>query len=98
MLFHLTLKPKASYTSDDQKAVLQLWAQWTPPEGFEIKSFHIGADARGFALIEATDAKAIFETTALWADVYVNYDIVPVLPADEAVAIMQSAITKRDAL
>ena len=98
MLFHTTFKPKAGYTSDDQKRVLQLWAKWTPPEGLEIKSFYADMNGRGFLITEANDAKAIYEGIAVWLSVYLDYDIVPVIPVDEAVLMLQNAISQREAL
>jgi len=98
MLFHTTNIPKAGLTHEDRKIVLKLWANFQPPEGFEIKSFNIAADGRGFGLIEAASAEAIYEALSLWADVYINYEIVPVMEADKAIDIENKAIAIRESI
>ena len=95
MLFHTTFRHKIGYTPDDQRLVLKLWKDWTPPEGFEIQSFHMAPDGRGFLLVEAEDAATVFESTALWSAVLIDYDIVPVVDVDQAVQILSAATEKR---
>jgi hypothetical protein len=95
MLFHTTFTPRAGYTEEDGKRVLELWSKWQPPEGLKIKAFYVGVDGRGFIISEANTAEAIYEGVAPWAGVLLDYDIVPVVEVDKAVEIGQKAIAFR---
>ena len=96
MLFHTAFTPRAGYTEEDGKRVLELWAKWQPPEGLEIKAFYVGVDGRGFVISEANTAEAVYEGVAPWAGVLLDYDIVPVVEVDKAVEIGQKAIAFRE--
>jgi len=96
MLFHTTFTYRAGYTEKDAKRVLELWAKWQPPEGMEIKAFHVGVDGRGFLITEADTAEAIYEGVAPWAGVLLDYDIVPVVEIGKAVEIGQKTIAFRE--
>ena len=98
MLFHMSFRPKTGYTHNDQKSVFKLWENFLPPEGYEIKSFYMGTDGRGFAIIESTTAEAMYEALAIWAGVYVDYDIIPVVEIDKAVELTNKAIAKRESI
>ncbi len=95
MLFHTTFRPKTGFTHQDQQAVLKLWSEWSPPAGFTIKSFHVSPDGRGFLITETDSAEAAYESTALWASVYLEYEMTPVIEVDKGVAILTKAIGKR---
>lgn len=97
MLFHVTFTPKAGYTHEDQKRTLALWSDYQPPEGFEIKSFHVAPDARGFLIVEAETIEALYEAPALWSRVLLDYDIVPVLEVDKSVEILSKVVADREA-
>ena len=92
MLFHNTFKNKSGYTEEDRKRVLGLWSKWQPPEGMEIKSFYMGVDGRGFLIIEAKTAEAVFEAVAPWSGVLLDYEIVPIVEVGKAVEIFQQTI------
>jgi len=96
MLFHVTYKEKAGITHEEQKESLKLWANFQPPEGYEIKSFYYGVNGKGFIVIEAASAEAIHEVNAIWSGVYIDYDVVPVIEVDKAVEIANKAIAKRE--
>ena len=96
MLFHVTYRPKAGYTHEDQKMQLKLWENWSPPEGYEIKAFHVAPDGRGFALAESATAEALVEAASLWGGVYIDFDIVPVVEVGKAVEATNKAIATRE--
>ena len=96
MLFHIIFKGKAGYTHEDQKRVLELWSRWQPPEGMEIKTFYVGVDGRGFIIIEAKTAEAIYEAIAPWVSVLFDYEVVPIIEVDKAVELLQKAIAFRE--
>ena len=97
MLFFQTYKPKAGFTHEDQKLMLNLWAQWTPPEGIEIKSFHVAPDGRGFLLIEGATAEAMYEGMAPWSNVLLDYEVVPVIDVETSLELLSAAVAKREA-
>lgn len=98
MLFINTYKPKAGFTHEDQKKMLQLWESWTAPEGFEIKSFHVAPDGRGFILFEASSPEVIYEGSSLWSNVLIDYEFTPVMEIDKAVELLNKAIATRESL
>ena len=60
----------------------------------EFKGFY-AADGGGFCLCEATSAEAIFEATAPWAGVYVDYEIAPIVEIQKAVELLNKGIAFR---
>jgi hypothetical protein len=96
MLFHTTFTPKVGTTTEDQAAMLQLWAKWTPPEGFEIKSFHISAEGEGFVITEAESAEALMEVTFVWGGAILDYKVVPVVEVEGAVQLLGKALAYRE--
>lgn len=96
MLFHTTFKPKANYGHQEQKKTLELWSKWQPPQGFQIRAFYFAVDGRGFTIVEAQTAEAMLEVTALWARVYLDYEIVPIVDLDQALPRIQKAIAARE--
>ena len=96
MLFMQVFTPKTGLTHEDQKNSLKQWENFTPPKGMEIKSFHCSPDGKGFLLIEAESAEALFEPMAIWAGVYLNYEIMPVVEVEKAVEFWNKAIAKRE--
>lgn len=95
MLFHTTFRQRAGITTADQKKLLELWTGWTPPAGFEIKSFYIAADGRGFTVTEVDKAETMYAVTTLWAGVFLDYEVTPIVPVETAVPILAAAIAKR---
>jgi hypothetical protein len=97
MLIHLSWKPRSGLTHDDQKRILELWAKWEAPEGFDIKMHVIAPDGGGFGLVEAKTAEALHEAIAPWAAVLFDYVAVPVVDIDNAIPILESGIARREA-
>jgi hypothetical protein len=64
---------------------LQLFMNWTPPEGFEFIHHWARADGRGGVFIaEAASATALLEATAPWTP-RMDFDIAPLVDITEAV-------------
>ena len=97
MLFHTTISPKAGVTHEDAKKSLEMWLRWKQPEGFEIKSFWLAPDGRGFLIVEAETAESAYEATGPWVNVNLDYDIVPIIEIEKAVPLMEKAIAFREA-
>ena len=98
MLFHSTYRPRAGLTHEEQKKVLDMWLKWNPPAGLEIKSFYLGPNAEGYIISEAETAEAMFEATAAWSGVYLDYNIVPVIEVEKGVPILQKTIAFRESV
>lgn len=95
MLVHITFRPVATYGEEQQVKTLKIWSQWTPPAGYEIKSFVVSAEGEGYILAETESAEAIAEAALPWANVLLDYKITPVVEIDRAVGLLQKAIEFR---
>jgi hypothetical protein len=60
-----------------------------PPKGMEILGRWHGASGQGFAIVESSDAKALFLFQAQWADV-VPIAVTPCLEDADAGAVLAS--------
>ena len=91
MLFHATYTFK---NSDEESAArgLQLFSNWTPPEGFEFKAHYSFADGSGgFNIVEADSAETLLKATSVFAP-YLDFVITPIADIDAGVAAGQEAI------
>ena len=96
MLFHVTFRPRPNHGHEEQKKSLALWANYEEPEGSEIKSFVMGPNSHGYLLVEHQSAEAVFESVSMWAGIYLDYEVVPVTPIENAVELLQKAVAARD--
>jgi Protein of unknown function (DUF3303) len=60
-----------------------------PPKGVTMLGRWHGMDSRGFAISESTDAKAMYEWVAQWADV-LQITVTPCVEDADAGAVMAS--------
>lgn len=97
MLFHVTYTPRPGLTASEQKSSLEWWSRWTPPNGFDIKSFHVSPEGSGFLVAEVATAEALVAANAAWVGVIFDYRIVPVIPIEAAVPLLEAAIAFRGA-
>lgn len=95
MLFYVSWKARAGQGPVEAEAGLAAFARWKPPTGLEFKGFYARADGGGFAICEASSAEAIFEGTAPWAGVYLDYEIVPIVEIEKGVELLNKAIAFR---
>ena len=81
-----TARPVA--TPAQLREILRVFGQWQPPAGTTMKSLNIAADGRhSFAMFEADSAALLSEATAAFTD-YLDFEIFPLVTAEEAVPIM----------
>ena len=74
-------------SEESSKRNLQLFANWTPPAGFEFKAHWARADAKGGIFIaEAASAEALLEATSPWAT-RMDFDIAPIVDMNAAVPL-----------
>lgn len=98
MLFAVTWANRGTGNEDTEKRTLKLFGQWQPPAGVEFKAFYDYADANGgVALVEATSAEALLETTAPWST-YLTFTCRPVVASDKGAAIFQKTTAWRDSI
>jgi hypothetical protein len=97
MLIHLSWKPKIGLTHDDQKRILELWAKFEAPDGFDIKMHVIQPNGGGFGLVEVNSAEALHEAIAPWSAVLLDYSAVPVVDIENAIPILERGIARREA-
>ena len=62
----------------------------------EIKTFYVGVDGRGFIIIEAKTAEAIYKAIASWVSVLFDYEVVPIVEVDSAAELLQKTIAFRE--
>ena len=98
MLFAVTFKPRPGTTEDRDKRVLSIFSNWTPPAGYEFKSLYDYADGNGgIAIVEGTSAAALLEAHAPFA-AYFEFELRPIVDAQEAIPLLQKAYAFRDAV
>ena len=95
MLFYVAWKARAGQGPVEAEAGLAAFARWKAPVGMEFKGFYARADGGGFCLCEAGSAEVMFEVTAPWAGVYLDYDIVPIVEIEKGVELLNKAIAFR---
>ena len=79
---------KPSSTPAQLREILRVFGQWQPPAGTTMKSINIAADGRhSFAVFEADSAALLLEATSAFTD-YLDFEIFPLISAEEAVPIM----------
>jgi hypothetical protein len=84
---------RGNASPERQREVLRVFSQWQPPEGFNLKWLYFSADrTRSFGLVEVDDAGLLLQVAATFGD-YVDFEWVPILPAQEGAAITAQANT-----
>ena len=98
MLFVSIYKATGTTTEASQKRNVQLFANWKPPAGFDIKSHYGFADGGGGIVIaEAATAAALVEAIAPWGPFF-DFESHPILDVAESVAIGQRVYAWRDSV
>ena len=88
MEFQLIGSIRPSVTPEQRRELLKVFGQWQPPQGVIMKSLYIAADERhSFGLFEADSAAAIAEIPYTFGD-YLEFQVFPIMPAEEAAALI----------
>ena len=96
MLFAAVYRGKAGATEESAKRQLQLFGAWRPP--FEFKAHWARADQNGgIAIFEADDAAVVLEGIAPWT-VYLDFDLSPIVPIEDAVPLFAKTNAWRDSV
>jgi hypothetical protein len=97
MLFITTYTPRAGTKESDEKRVLQLFSNWKPAAGQEIKGWWVTSSGQGVQVSEADSAKTILESIGPWA-VYFEFNVQPAVPITEAAELLGKSIAWRDSI
>lgn len=97
MLLHISYTPKTGISHEEAKQGLKLWESFQPSEGYDIKQFYCGVDGSGYAIVEAATAETAYEVLSIWAHVYNEFKVMPVVEIDKAVGFLNKAIAIREA-
>lgn len=98
MLFAVIYTPRGDVTEEKEKRSLQLFTNWTPPDGYDQKAHYTRADGGGGIVIaEASSAAALAEAAAPWGPFF-EIETVPLVDVSEGVAIAQKVNAWRDSV
>lgn len=74
-------------SEESSRRNLRLFANWTPPSGFEFKAHWARADGTGGMFVaEAASAEVLLEATAPWTT-RMDFDIAPIVDIAAAVPL-----------
>ena len=91
MEFMLMASIRPSVTPEQRRELLRVFSKWQPPQGVTMTSLYVAADERhSFGLFESDNAAAIGEIPATFGD-YLEFQVYPVVPAEEGAAFMGKA-------
>ena len=98
MLFVSIYRAREGVTEEAEKRLQQLFMNWTPPDGFDIKAHYGFADGSGGVLIvEASSASALAGASSPWGP-YIEIKTIPAVDVAEGVAIAQKVYAWRDSV
>ena len=98
MLFAVTYTGRGDSTEESEKRILQLFANWKRPAGYEEKAHYGFSDGSGgLAMVEASTAAALYEGLSVWAPFF-EFNAVPVVEISEGVSLLQRVYGWRDSV
>ncbi|MEX6502641.1 DUF3303 domain-containing protein [Pseudomonas zhanjiangensis] len=87
MLFAVSYQLRPNASEESQGRALQLFANWTPPQGYTFKAHYSYADCSGgLALVETDSAAAALEVHGAWVPFF-EFKLVPLVEIEQAVKI-----------
>lgn len=95
MLFYVGWKAREGHGPEEGDKSLELFTRWKPPQALQMNGMWARADGGGFCICEASSAEVVFEACAPWADVLLDYDIIPIVEVEKAVELLKKAIAFR---
>jgi len=97
MLFAGTYTSRPTVSEQTTKRSLQLFTNWTPPNGFTFKSNYAFSDGTGGIFVAEATAESLLEATAPWTPFF-EFKVVPVVDINAAVPIFQKVNAWRDSV
>jgi hypothetical protein len=88
MLFGMVYNFRNPTEQVDRRA-LNLFTNWTPPQGFEIKTHYEFSDGSGgMATVEVASPEAMYEAAAPYRSL-IEFKLVPIVEVSVAIPILQ---------
>ena len=85
-------------TEQIDRRAINLFTNWTPPQGFEFKSHHEFSDGSGgMATVEVSSPEAMYEAVAPFRG-FAEFKLVPVVEVSVAIPIVQKAHAWADSI
>ena len=82
---------RGNVTPERRREAMRVFSQWRPSEGLNLKSLYFTADgSRSFGLVETDNAALLTDVAARFSD-YIDFEWIPVLPAQESAVIVSQA-------
>jgi hypothetical protein len=98
VLFATVYTARGAGSEEAAKRVQQIYSQWKPPAGLEIKAFYSFANGNGGIVIsETASAAVILEAISPFVP-YFEYKVIPIVEISEAVSIGQKVNAWRDSI
>ena len=98
MLFAILYSFRGDVTEEGEKRLLQLFANWKPPAGYDIKNHYGYADGEGGLLIvEASSVEALTEAAAPWGP-FLRFESHPIIDVTQSVPVLQRVYGWRDSV
>ena len=98
MLFASIYTYREDWSEEKSKRLLQVFANWTPPAGYEIKAHYVLADGSGGVVIsEGSTAAAAYEAAAAFSP-FMHFRVAPLLDVTESVPIATRVNAWRDSV
>ena len=97
MLFHVTWM-FTDQSEESERRSLEVFANWTPPEGADFQGFYGFADgAGGVAIVEVDSAATLARTTGPFLP-WLSFTVTPIVPIEESAGIGAESIAFRDSI
>ncbi len=98
MLFIINYRPKANLpTEQSEKRLLQLFSNWTPAAGLDIKAHYSLPDGGGILIADSETAEAVIDTGARFG-VFFDFTAQPAVEVATAAGIGLQVIEWRESV
>jgi hypothetical protein len=97
MLFITTYTPRARASEAEEKRVLQLFANWKPAAGHDIKGWWATPSGLGVQVSEADSVAAIMESISPWG-VYFEFKVEPAAEIGQVAEALGKAVAWRESV
>ena len=95
MLFAGVFTRRPNVSEASERRTLQLFTNWTPPDGFTFKANYAFADSTGGLFIAESTAEAMAEATGVW-NPHFEFRVWPIVDANAMVPTWQRVMAWRD--
>lgn len=97
MLFANVYRYRRDQSEADDARVLELFSNWQPPEGMEIKHWWFNANQTGIVIFEVDNAEVIAKTLAPW-NIYFDWEVSPIVEIASLAELGGEAVAWRNSI